>query len=212
MPAIALDAPVVRSGRVILRQLRPEDLEEVFRWDDDRELVELYGGRPSELARQDSGLVLAIEAEGRLIGLVGLTGETWAMRSAELRVLIGPPAYRGRGLGREAVTALLGRVLATTSLDFIYLRVFQHNDRAIRCYEYCGFRRSGRLRVSSDPRYMDPPMADDLILMTWSRGQAVCTARAPDSGPVLPRTDTPSAGRRAGPGPAIPLTLSSGPV
>ncbi len=172
MSAIALDAPEVLAGRVRLRPLRPGDLAEVFCWDNDPELVELFGGRPSELALQTSGFSLAIETGGRLAGLVGLTGETWAMRSAELRILIGPPEQRGRGLGREALSAFLTYIDEATSLDFVYLRVFRHNRRAIRCYEGCGFRSSGRLKVGLDARYKDPPMGADLLLMTRSRSRS----------------------------------------
>ena len=185
MPAISLElaapaswVPTLRAGRITLRQLRSEDLAAILRWDSQADLVRLYGGRPSELAFQTSGCAIGIEQAGRLIGLVGLSGETWAMRSAELRVLIADPTDRGQGFGREAVSAFLGHIRATTDLDFIYLRVLRGNEPAIRCYERCGFRRAGRLRVRQDHRYVSPPLADDLVLMVAeARGAGEAASR-----------------------------------
>jgi RimJ/RimL family protein N-acetyltransferase len=171
------EAPVLGlvSARLVLRALGPEDAPEIRRWDGDAELVSLYGGPPGELACQIGGYVLAIDkagengATGRLIGLIGLTGDTWAMRSAELRVLLGNRRSWGKGYGSEAVLRFLGHVFAATDLDFIYLRVMGRNARAIRCYESCGFRRAGRLEVRADRRYSDPPPVDNLLLMTLTR-------------------------------------------
>ena len=180
-PSLSMVFPVA-SGRVALRPLRPTDYPQVRRWDLDRELVSLYGGLPSDLARLEPGYVMAIEAGGRLVGLIGLTGDTWPMRSAELRILLGEKLHRGRGLGREAISLFLAHVFETTALDFIYLRVFRHNERAIRCYSSCGFRLAGRLEVRSDPRYADPPPADDLLLMTYRPPASERAAEAPDRG------------------------------
>jgi RimJ/RimL family protein N-acetyltransferase len=167
--------PGIRSERLSLRSPGPEDLAKAYRWGRDEELVRLYGGPPGDLVHQNGGYVLAMDRVGtgrnsdRLIGFIGLTGDTWAMRSAELRILIGNRSHWGKGYGREAITRFLAHVFAATDLDFIYLRVFHRNMRAVRCYENCGFRRAGRLAVRADSRYTDPPPADDLLLMTLAR-------------------------------------------
>ncbi len=165
----SLLSPAGGSGRITLRPLESADMAEVLRWDLDFHLVDLFGGLPSDLARLEAGYVLAVEAARRFIGVIGLTGDTWAMRSAELRILLGNRADWGRGFGREVITAFLAHVFEVTGLDLIYLRVFRRNQRAIRCYASCGFRPAGCLRVRSDPRYANPPLADDLLLMTLLR-------------------------------------------
>lgn len=157
------------SGRTVLRRVSPEDLAEVRRWDSDRDLVVLYGAPPSGLAAAAPRFLLAIEADGRFVGLIALSGVSRAMRSAELQVVIGRRSDWGQGLGRNAVETFLSHVLATTALDFIYLRTLLGNERAIQCYENCGFRRAGILRVRHDPRYATPPLGDDILLMTYSR-------------------------------------------
>lgn len=151
--------------RVVLRDLRPDDLLEVSKWDADPDLTRLYGAPPSHLALYASRHLWAVEAFGRFVGLIGLSGVSRTARTAEVQILIGDPADRGKGVGRGALRAFLDRLLATTHLEFIYLRVLRGNGAAIRCYERCGFRRVGWLRVRSDPRYTHPPLNDDLLLM-----------------------------------------------
>ncbi len=188
--AVCLDVrrfptPGIRSERLTLRPLGPGDPAEVHRWSGDEELVRLFGGPPGDLVHQNGGYVLAMDRVGtglnpdRLIGFIGLTGDTWAMRSAELRILIGSRSHWGKGYGREAITHFLAHVFAATDLDFIYLRVFRRNMRAVRCYESCGFRRAGRLEVRADLRYADPPPVDDLLLMTLARPVARVKAGVP---------------------------------
>lgn len=176
-------------GRIVLRPLQSVDVAELLRWDLDRDLVDLFGGPPSDPTRLETGYVLAVEAAGRFIGIIGLTGDTWAMRSAELRILLGNRADWGKGLGREAIAAFLAHVFEATTLDFIYLRVFRRNQRAIRCYTSCGFQPAGRLRVRFDSRYADPPLADDLLLMTLVRpapGGAETTGEAAAASETFP--------------------------
>lgn len=154
--------------RVVLRRPRPEDLVEVCRWDADPDLVESFGAPPSHLARGDMRYLHAIEVGGRFVGLVGLSEVSRVARSAELRVVIGRPADRGHGLGREAVQAYLECVRALFDLDLVYVKVLLGNRRAIRCFSSCGFRPAGILRVRHDRRYADPPLSDDVLLMAFA--------------------------------------------
>lgn len=187
--------PVAHSSRIVLRRLRSSDAAIIRRWNRDLLLTDLYGGRASDLALEANGYVLGIElagsedTPGRLLGLIGLTGETWGMGSAELRVLLGERADWAQGYGREAIATFIDHILAASNLDFLYLRVFRRNVRAMRCYEACGFRRSGRLRVCSDHRYSTPPPEDDLVLMTFTRAGTARSACPPAASPAAASDD-----------------------
>jgi RimJ/RimL family protein N-acetyltransferase len=61
------------------------------------------------------------------------------------RILI-DPALRGRGFGRALVHALLVRGFDGLHLRRIDLRVYAHNQPAIRCYTAEGFVREGILK------------------------------------------------------------------
>lgn len=57
------------------------------------------------------------------------------------------PEFRGRGLGPRAIRALLGHLFNHLGLRKVWLRVMPDNERAIRCYEKCGFRPAGYGKV-----------------------------------------------------------------
>ncbi|RYD34290.1 MAG: GNAT family N-acetyltransferase [Verrucomicrobiaceae bacterium] len=93
--------------------------------------------------------------------LGGLTiGTLWVEREhededvADLGILIGVPAHRGRGIGRKAIHLAEQDVIEAWSLRKLRLRVRSSNIRAIRCYKQCGYVESGRSMKS---------MADEMI-------------------------------------------------
>ncbi len=66
--------------------------------------------------------------------------------SAELRIRIGDTAAWGRKLGSEACALLIRYGFEERNLQRIWLRVYDHNPRAIRLYESLGFVTEGTLR------------------------------------------------------------------
>ena len=57
--------------------------------------------------------------------------------------MIGNKDFWDRGYGTEAVRLLLRFGFLTLNLNNIRLTVHSFNERAIRCYEKCGFKRCG---------------------------------------------------------------------
>ena len=59
--------------------------------------------------------------------------------------------------GTEAIGLLLQYAFSQMNLNRVYLRVCADNERAVRCYEKCGFREEGRFRehVYLDGQYRD---------------------------------------------------------
>lgn len=55
------------------------------------------------------------------------------------RILIGNPAYRGKGVGQQIVDGLLVEAFADKTVEAVMLYVYDFNTSAIRCYEKCGF-------------------------------------------------------------------------
>ena len=56
------------------------------------------------------------------------------------------PDVFGRGYGTEATRLVTGYALDQVGLHRLSLEVFDHNPRARRVYESCGFAMEGRLR------------------------------------------------------------------
>jgi RimJ/RimL family protein N-acetyltransferase len=149
---------VIVGEKTRLRGIEREDIPTFVRWFNDPEVrryLEMY--LPMSKAEEeqwfeahlesDSNRFFGIETgEGVLIGNVGLHSIDWKNRSAVLGIVIAEKEYWGKGYGSDAITTLLRFVFGEMNLHRIHLSVFDFNERAIACYEKCGFRHEGRAR------------------------------------------------------------------
>ncbi len=78
--------------------------------------------------------------EHTLIGNGGFVDIDPKLHQATLRITIGHPEFRGKGLGSEAVALLVAYDLGTAHWKRINLNVLKTNERAIRSYEKSGFK------------------------------------------------------------------------
>ncbi|MBR3502763.1 MAG: GNAT family N-acetyltransferase [Clostridia bacterium] len=158
--------------RVVLREFRQEDISGIRSWVNDADTVRHMGGtfmRPQTWEESESylsnilnggaggvNLVVADRETKRYLGQCALTKIDQTARHAELAIVLAPDSAR-RGYGREAVRLLLGFAFRQMNLNRVYLRVYAENERAVRCYEACGFRVEGRQReqVYFDGHYGD---------------------------------------------------------
>lgn len=82
-------------------------------------------------------------------------------RKAELRIVIGEPAARGRGLGTRAIDLLCQYGFAERRLHRIYAYVLSLNPPARHAFENAGFTLEGTLR---DDRWIGDRFCDAWIL------------------------------------------------
>ena len=101
-------------------------------------------------------LVIADREKKRYLGQCALSFIDQTARHAELSLVVAPDSA-GQGYGSEAIGLLLDFAFRQLNLNRVYLRVCAANERAIRCYEKCGFRLEGRLREHAfrDGHYED---------------------------------------------------------
>lgn len=91
----------------------------------------------------------AIQGEnGEFIGIVELFNISWKNRRAEFSITISP-SYREKGYGYDATINMLDLGFNHFGLNRIWLRVLEHNSKAIRLYERAGFIREGICREES---------------------------------------------------------------
>lgn len=145
-----------------LRALERGDFPSLVRWSTDPELRSLVdSGIPETMeeceewyrtARSDRyHQIMAITTkDGTLIGDIELNHITWRNGHAEMRIRIGEKEFWNRGFGTDAVLTLMEYVFTHLRLNRLYLRVYSHNQRAIACYQKCGFRKEGILRRDGD--------------------------------------------------------------
>jgi RimJ/RimL family protein N-acetyltransferase len=91
--------------------------------------------------RTDAFSVVAIE-EGTPIGYVSLKGIRDRSPGAEVGIAIMDAAYRGQGLGTEALRQAANYAFRELGLSVLTLTVFTDNTPAIRSYEKLGFTRA----------------------------------------------------------------------
>jgi len=151
-----LDGKAVR-----LRALRSEEHATVHGWYADPEVVapfdrfvvESFGDFERSLASEEGDPTslaprYAVEdrATGRLIGVVGHYRAHPVLEYLDVWYLLGDPAARGRGLGREAVGLLVSELFRTESVERIGAVCDVENVPSFRLLEGLGFRREGTLR------------------------------------------------------------------
>jgi RimJ/RimL family protein N-acetyltransferase len=83
---------------------------------------------------------------GEAVGLLAFLNLDRRQGKAELRKMIGNPAYRGKGLAREATYLWIQYGVSTLGLRKIYLDTLDNNLRNIALNEKLGFKVEGLLR------------------------------------------------------------------
>lgn len=164
----------VTSGFVRLVPLERRHLEKTREWANDPDLMQLMDRARhvsatehevwfTSLPDRDDCSYFAIEtaAAGVHIGNVWLFAIDRRHRKAELRIVIGEAAARGRGYGAEAIDQLCTLAFSQLGLHRIYAYVLAINPRAKRAFEHAGFALEGKLR---DDRWSDNRFVDAYLL------------------------------------------------
>ncbi len=163
----------ITGKRIRLRAIERRDIPTFVRWFNDpevRQYLEML--MPMSQAQEERWFeayldkgdshIWGIETlDGSLIGNLGLSSIDWQNRQAVLGIVIGEKEYWDNGYGTEAITTLLRFAFEEMNLHRVSLRVFDYNQRAIRCYEKCGFMQEGRLRQA---RFHGGEYHDELVM------------------------------------------------
>lgn len=150
------------DGPVTLRPLAPADASLLLRWLTDVRVLEYWEGPhavfTSERIREHyfedewNASRWIIEYEAAPIGYVQayqLDEEMFSeyeypytdSKVYGIDQFIGEPEYWGKGIGRRFVKLLCGYLHENASAQAVVLDPHAGNERAIRCYEACGFRK-----------------------------------------------------------------------
>ncbi|MEV6845593.1 GNAT family N-acetyltransferase [Actinoplanes sp. NPDC051411] len=135
-----VDAIVVATSDPLIQQWLP--LPRPYR----REHAEGFVHDIAEAAQTSGrGLIRAIECEGELAGVVDFKSTDWDNGETEIGYWT-HPAFRGRGIMVEAVTAMAHHALTVAGLQRVVVRVASGNTASARVAEKAGFTREGVAR------------------------------------------------------------------
>jgi len=141
-------------GELDFRRVRAEDAPLLFRWFEDRELTRYMEPSSSLTIDQLEVSIICSKDEDFVIyrGNVAIGFASLYERTpctCEISYLIGDPEYRGRGLGKKIVEALLDHGFHRLELRSIFASATVENGSSIRALEGAGFRRIGARRACS---------------------------------------------------------------
>lgn len=161
--------PICLQGpRVTIRLLTRQDLDDPLAWLPSRDpLYQLFDWPPrsaeqndlwfSQLMRDGRRVYYAVENEQRcLIGRISLREILWQC-SARLGIGFGA-RFVGQGYGSESLRVFLRYYFLDLGFERMFLDVAAANERAIRCYQRCGFKMDGS-------HYADLESDDDLSFL-----------------------------------------------
>jgi RimJ/RimL family protein N-acetyltransferase len=182
---------VIDGELVRLRKLERGDLSLIHRWVNDREvvawsrfspdlmqsLVEVEREFERELTgdeRERTTYVIEEKATKRAIGWCVL--RTWDRKhvNTNVGISIGEKELWGKGLGTDAMRALLEIAFDQQGWHRAELWTLADNERAIRSFEKCGFRREG---LQKEAAYYDGAY-HDVVLMGLLKSERDATKRA----------------------------------
>lgn len=150
---------VLKSKRLTLKPFTQADFNHLISWIDSEEQMTIWSGSTFTFPLTDKQLA-AYQADkkqvafsvysnetGDCIGHIAIGKINQRHRSARIgKVLIGTPALRAKGLGEEMMREAVTFAFSHLDLHKVTLGVYEHNKRAIACYERIGFQKEGLLR------------------------------------------------------------------
>ena len=118
-----------------------------FEWYQDPELVYLVDGVRKLYDRETLyNMYNYLDAHGELYFIEALEDGGYvpigdvAFSQTDLPIVIGVPAYRGRGVGRQVILSLMDRGRALGFEKLGVREIYDWNTASIRCFTACGFR------------------------------------------------------------------------
>ncbi|ASA25228.1 GNAT family N-acetyltransferase [Paenibacillus donghaensis] len=149
-------AALLTGDRVILRPVNADDAEWMYESFYSEETRRLTGTQKhytkEQIARyieakagDDTSvlLLIALRANGEVIGDIAIQDMDRNNRTANLRIAINEPEHQGKGYGQEALLLMLDYGFGILNLHRVELEVFAYNPRAAHVYEKVGFVREG---------------------------------------------------------------------
>ncbi|MFH0758073.1 MAG: GNAT family protein [Bacteroidota bacterium] len=143
------------NSNISLRALEPEDLEILYRWENDPSVWHLSGTLIPfskyllRLYLENSGkdifeirqlrLIIQLNEEKRPVGAIDLFDFDPFHRRAGIGILIADPSDRGRGFAREALESLMMYCFNVLKLHQLWCNITDGNSQSMKLFTSAGF-------------------------------------------------------------------------
>ena len=167
---------MIISDKTVIRPIEKNELPLIKKWYNDDEIMHWgSGSRPGleysldflediwyEEICSDSNTRMMIETkEGKAIGIIGFSDKNSQERRCKLIILIGEREYWNKGYGSDAIKSFLEYLFNRWNLNRVELDTWDGNERAIKCYQKCGFQIEGRFRKA---RFVNGKYHDEILM------------------------------------------------
>lgn len=161
---------------VRLRAYRKEDIKDALEYVNDPEVKRnmmpgipfLYTLEDEEKWYQSNTALkdtynFAIETltDKKYIGGCGVNEVDWKNSKVVVGIFIGDKEYWNKGYGTDAMKVLINFIFQQMNINKIKLVVYSFNERAIKCYEKCGFQKEG---IHRQEAYKDGKYHDEIVM------------------------------------------------
>lgn len=152
---------LLKGNNIKLTSLKEEDLHLLEIWYNDVNFLRHYDvisafpkGQAEisemllDIQKSNDKYIFAIRTinENKFIGVTGYENILWNNGVATIYIGIGDTSYRGKGIGKEALSLTMEFGFQELNFHRIQLNVLSYNDPAIKLYENLGFQREGIYR------------------------------------------------------------------
>jgi len=150
----------IETRRMVMRAVEPADARFLADLINDPEVRNILGAYDlvfpvsvdlesrwieSVSKKDDVHMIATLKNAATPLGIVSLKDLNRRNGSAHLSIILQKKSW-DKGYGTEAVKGVLTFLFDRKNLHRVWLRVAEHNERAIACYKKCGFRIEGTLR------------------------------------------------------------------
>ena len=136
-PSIPNGYKIPREPRLQVKKIENKDdyIDLLLEADPSKDMIHKY---------LDDSDVYALKKEDELISIAVILHID--RKTLELKNIVTTEKYRNKGYGTEAIKLILEYGFKYMNLHNIKLDLMEFNDRALKCYEKCGFKEYGRRR------------------------------------------------------------------
>lgn len=146
----------MKTENIILRALEPEDLEILYKWENDSSLWQFSNNiapfsryvlkeyiassiQDDIFASRQQRFMIAEKETGRAVGTIDLFDFDPLHRRVGLGMLIYEESDRAKGYGREAVERIIDYCRQTLFIHNLYCDILCSNEGCMRLFEKLGF-------------------------------------------------------------------------
>ena len=149
----------IEGEKICLRALEPEDVELMYRWENDASVWAVSGTiapfSRHQLQRfleeqqfdlqqtRQQRLIIETRTEGRAVGALDLFEIDLLNRRAGVGILIAEPEDRGRGYGADALEAVARYAREVLGLQQLWCNIGANNKASRALFQACGYAECG---------------------------------------------------------------------